>query len=224
MRIVLVTGTSKGLGLELAKHYLNSDCMVIGISRSKVEMKNDNYFHCTTDIMEDSCISELGQFLDALSVKKIDILINNAGTGSYGYRLSEVDPQEVLDQVNLHCIGALRIAKAVQRYLKASVIVNVTSRLGSVYQAERGDFSQREFSYSYRIAKCAQNMLSLCMSNDSELTGNRIISINPGQLKTDSGSEDANVTAADGARAFAKVVDTVESDGVYHAFGEAALY
>ena len=82
----------------------------------------------------------------------------------------------------------------------------------------------REFSYSYRIGKCAQNMLSLCMANDPELSGATVISINPGLLKTASGSNDANHTAEDGAAAIVKLVDTVQNSGIYHAFEEEAVY
>lgn len=224
MQRILITGTSQGLGLELAKYYLRLGATVVGLSRSESRIDDVSYFHCTADITRDSCIIDLQNFVESLAITRIDILINNAGTGSYGFHLSEVDPKEVLAQVNLHCVGALRIAKSIQKYLNKSMIVNVTSRLGSIRQNERGDFSQREFSYSYRIAKCSQNMLTLCMSNDPELSGNKVISINPGLLKTASGSDDAQFTAIDGAREFVKVLDSANLNGIYHAFGEAACY
>ena len=100
----------------------------------------------------------------------------------------------------------------------------MTSRLGSIHQNERGDFVGREVSYGYRIAKCAQNMLSLCMSNDPELADAVIISENPGLLRTDSGSEDANICAAQGAVKLANLIGVTRSSGIYHAFGGEACY
>lgn len=224
MEAVLITGTSKGLGFELARHYLGLGYIVIGISRSRSLVEGANYHHCTADITQESSIGVLRGFVDSLQISKIDILINNAGTGSFGFHISEVDPQEVLNQVNLHCVGALRVVKAVQEYLSSSKVVNVTSRLGSIRQNERGDFSTRDFSYGYRIAKCSQNMLTLCMSNDPELSGTTVISVNSGLLKTASGSNDARYTAVEGAEAFAKIMGAAENGGIYHVFGEEAVY
>ncbi len=224
MKVVIITGTSKGLGFELARYYLGLGDIVIGISRSRSTIEDVSYYHCRIDITENSSVRVLREFVQSLPISKIDILINNAGTGSHGFHFSEVDPQEILDQVNLHCVGALRVAKAVQEYLSCSKIVNITSRLGSIRQNERGDFSSREFSYSYRIAKCSQNMLSLCMSNDPELTAATVISVNPGQLKTASGSSDASCNAIEGAEAIAKLVSATKNGGIYHAFGEEAVY
>lgn len=224
MPTVLITGTSKGLGFELAKYYLGLGDIVIGVSRSASPINESSYHHCQTDITQESSVQTLCEFIGSLSVLKIDLLINSAGVGSHGFQLSQVNPQEVLGQVNLHCVGALRVIKAAHKYLRDSKIVNVTSRLGSIRQNERGDFSNREFSYSYRIAKCAQNMLSLCLANDAELSGTTVISVNPGLLKTASGSDDACHTAGEGAEAFARLVHTVEDDGIYHVFGEEAAY
>ncbi len=129
------------------------------------------------------------------SVESIDVLINNAGHGSSGSRLSKVDPEEVLNQVNLHCVGALRIVKAVQDKLLSSKnpkVVNITSRLGSVQQHLQDDFrGMEEFSYGYRIGKSAQNMLSVCLQSDPDLKDVLVLSVIPGRLLTDSGALDA---------------------------------
>jgi NAD(P)-dependent dehydrogenase (short-subunit alcohol dehydrogenase family) len=224
MQVVLITGTSRGLGLELAKYYLDMGNTLIGISRSGPPIENSRYHHCCVDVTEESSTEVLRKFIDSLSIGKIDILINNAGTGGYGFHFSEVNPTEILNQVNLHCIGALRVTQAAHRYLDHSKVVNVTSRLGSIRQNERGDFTKREFSYSYRIAKCSQNMLSLCMANDPELAGTTVISLNPGLLRTASGSDDASYTAKEGAVKVAEVVSSAGLSGMYHAFGEEAVY
>lgn len=224
MRVVLITGTSKGLGYELAKNYVGSGSLVIGISRHKPAIYEDNYHHFIGDVTNSDIEVDLVQFIDTLMIDRIDIVINNAGTGSYGYHLSDVDPDEVLRQLELHCVGVLRIVKAVRGYISNSKIVNVTSRLSSIAQTQRGDFTGKVFSYSYRIAKCAQNMLSLCLSNGSELLGATVISVNPGLLRTDSGSSDAKHSAEEGALAFMSVVNDANENGIYHAFGDEALY
>ena len=78
----------------------------------------------------------------------------------------------------------------------------------------------RDFSYPYRIAKAAQNMLTVCMQNDNTLSDIVVASINPGLLKTDSGARDAIHSAAEGARRFVATVVEIKENGVYHAFSE----
>jgi len=224
MDVVLITGTSKGLGHALARRYLDMGAIVIGVSRTRPDIQSEHYHHLTASVTDDDLPSRLANFLDACPVAGVDVVINNAGAGRAGIHLSEVDPAEVMNQVNVHCAGALRVLKGVQGYLSKAKIVNVTSRLGSIIQNERGDFKGKGFSYAYRIAKCAQNMLSLCLAGDPELSDLTVISINPGLLMTDSGAPDAVHTADDGAKAFVEVITRATTSGIYHAFGDEALY
>jgi NAD(P)-dependent dehydrogenase (short-subunit alcohol dehydrogenase family) len=221
---ILITGTSKGLGLALANQYLNQGATVVGISRNTPPIESVNYFHLSASVTEIDFHSKLEKYLNDLPIDKIDIVINNAGSAGKGEHLSETNPDDILQQVDLHCIGAFRVVKAARQYLGQSKIVNVTSRLGSITQTVRGDFKERNFSYGYRIAKCAQNMLSLCLAGDSELEGLIVISINPGLLLTACGASDAQHSAEVGAEKFIKVVNDVSKSGIYHAFAEEAFY
>ena len=132
MKTVLITGTSKGLGLELSACFLSSGWRVLGISRQSVTEKNENYSHLPVDITSSSYASSLSKFLTNENIKKIDIVINNAGTGSSGSHISNLSTEEVSHQINLHCIAALNTIQLTQKYFKKSKIVNITSRLGSV--------------------------------------------------------------------------------------------
>lgn len=69
---VFITGTSKGLGWGLAKHYLNIGFNVIGLSRSIPEdlIKNNNYKHITTNLL---CLEKIEQDLNPY----INLIINN---------------------------------------------------------------------------------------------------------------------------------------------------
>lgn len=117
MQVVLITGTSKGLGFELAKNYIQMGFLVIGISRNKSAIIDRRYCHLIGDVTNKNIGSLLIEFIDSLMIEKIDLVINNAGTGSHGCHLSDVDPEEVLAQVNLHCVGVLRVLKAVRKYI-----------------------------------------------------------------------------------------------------------
>jgi len=224
MKSALVTGTSKGLGLELARGLLAHGYRVIGVSRSRSKVEHENYHHLSADITNERYPQDLSEFVERNHFNRIDILVNNAGVRSSGSDIVGVTAEEVMRQFKLHCIGALTTIQVLQPMLEQSKIVNVTSRLGSTRFNQRGDFVGRGFTYGYRIAKAAQNMLSLCLAVDEELTGNVIISIIPGLLRTDSGADDARNSAAEGAKAVLEKILSVNASGVYHAFEDEAAY
>ena len=157
----------------------------------------------------------------------IDVLINNAGCGSSGFKADDIESSELSYQLQLHCVGALRVVQAALPKLHKSVNpkdINITSRLGSVRQHLAGEFTDKKFSYPYRIAKCAQNMLTLCMQGDQSLDDIVIAAINPGLLKTASGSSDAKHTAKEAAKNIISLIQTIENFGVYHAFNDKAHF
>ena len=154
----------------------------------------------------------------------MDQLIKNAGCGSAGARLSQIEVSAMTEQFKLHYGAALVLIQTLRDRLSSAEIVNITSRLGLMVQHQRGDFAGGNFAYAYRIAKAAQNMLSLCLSDDPELAGCRVLSINPRLLQTASGSSDAVYSPAQGARAVLTTIQRAPRSGLYHAFGELAGY
>jgi len=224
MKSALVTGTSKGLGLELARDLLAHGYRVIGVSRSSCKIEHENYQHLAADITDERYPQDLSEFVEHSNFNHIDILVNNAGVGSSGSDIVGVSAEEVMRQFKLHCIGALTTIQVLQPMLEQSKIVNVSSRLGSTKFNQRGDFSGKGFSYGYRIAKAAQNMLSLCLADDERFATSTVISIIPGLVRTDSGADDAKYSAAEGAKAVLEKILLINTSGIYHAFDDEATY
>ncbi len=75
--VMLITGTSKGIGKYLAHYYLNKGYIVIGCSRSACEIENDNYIHIIADISDEVEILNIFKIIRK-DYKRLDVLINNA--------------------------------------------------------------------------------------------------------------------------------------------------
>ena len=79
-KIVLITGTSRGIGKEISLGFLKNGSRVIGLSSGKekktiIKHKKYNHFHCNLENK-----NEIKKFFNKLNkFKKIDILVNNAG-------------------------------------------------------------------------------------------------------------------------------------------------
>lgn len=94
-KLLIVTGASRGLGLELCQRGLTDNFIVIGISRNN-SIKHENYHHLKLDLSDSKKISEkLNQFIIKKNIKNITevILINNAAM---------VTPIDFIEKIHLY--------------------------------------------------------------------------------------------------------------------------
>ncbi len=83
-KIMLITGTRKGIGKYLAEYYLEKGLTIIGCSRRESSIEHRNYKHYELDVADEKAVINMVR-----SVKKefgkIDILLNNAGAASMNH-------------------------------------------------------------------------------------------------------------------------------------------
>lgn len=85
-KVILITGTRKGIGRALAEYYARDGCHVVGCSRSPFEGELPNYRHCCLDVSDE--LSVKGMFSEIRSQEgRLDVLINNAGVASMNHSL-----------------------------------------------------------------------------------------------------------------------------------------
>lgn len=77
MKTAVVTGTSYGIGEEIANNLLNNGFKVYGVSRSKPKISSDNFIWLEADLSNTENINEI---VKRIEEEKIDLLVNNAGT------------------------------------------------------------------------------------------------------------------------------------------------
>ncbi len=220
---LFITGASRGLGLALTKHFILNQWNVFALVRNKkdaINLKKINEAQCFP-ILSDITINNV-QISIQESLKifgNIDVLINNAGIGGNGAILTETTADEVLTLLNVHCLGALRVSQAVLPFMKKDgTIINISSRFGSITKISTGQLDHISCSYSYRIAKAAQNMLTQCMCREFKNSETKICSIHPGRLKTDSASVDADKTPEEAAEVLFEMLKSIEHGKFYSLF------
>jgi len=76
-RVILITGTSRGIGAGLAKHFLEQGAIVEGCSRSDGDISHPNYCHSITDIADEASTLKM---IKAIGKRhgRLDAAINNA--------------------------------------------------------------------------------------------------------------------------------------------------
>ena len=218
---ILVTGGNRGLGLELLKVFAahgHSTATIIRRQHAESTIKAE-IPDCAVFIADITDYEQLVQ-TDIFTEQHVDVLINNAGSASCGVSVTDTDSAEILNQFTVHCLGAFNVVKVLYPSLCRSnhpVILNISSRLGSISRNAGGEFTGKGFSYGYRIAKSAQNMLTQCLSQDLATSGFNICAVHPGRLKTASAAPDACMTATESAkRIFHLVTQTTIKNGEYY--------
>jgi len=126
---VFITGTSRGLGLEIAKNFLEKGWVVYGASRSLgFEIKNNDFYQLNLDLRDEKSIKSIIKKLNGL---KFDLLINNA---SIFHQNKLIDTQDSLirDLISTNILGTILITKALLGSLNLnSKIIFINSVAGS---------------------------------------------------------------------------------------------
>lgn len=85
--VILITGTSKGIGKALSEYYLSKNSIVIGCSRKASTLNHVNYRHYELDVSDEKAVVNMIRATKK-EFGKIDILINNAGMASMNHLLT----------------------------------------------------------------------------------------------------------------------------------------
>ena len=215
---VLITGANRGLGYELVKCFHSNHYQVFPLVRSEeaaidlMAEYNDRCYPIVADVRLDDCKESIQSTIRNFT-DKIDIVINNAGIPGRSRELEKVEPEEISELLNVHCLGVLRVVQAAMAFLQNGDnprIINVSSRLGSLSKMASAEFRNRKFTYSYRVAKAAQNMLTICMDQELSKKGICIRAIHPGVFISGPSSLDGDLEVHEAAGHIFRWIDGME--------------
>jgi NAD(P)-dependent dehydrogenase (short-subunit alcohol dehydrogenase family) len=188
---VLITGASRGIGLEFATRYAEQGWNVIATARSPEDddkllalaAAHENVRTETLDVTDHAGIDTLAEKLRGIA---IDVLINNAGIagGRNTQEFGTVDYSVFNDVMNINVLGPLKVTEAFIEHVAASEqkkVINISSSEGRLSQV-RG--SRQAF---YRASKSALNMVMKNVANNPTIEEKGVIIgiLTPGFVDTD---------------------------------------
>jgi NAD(P)-dependent dehydrogenase (short-subunit alcohol dehydrogenase family) len=192
-RLAVVTGAGRGFGEALAQELSAAGWTVLALVRQPGHAMALDRLPGAQGVIHDVRSDDVSSVVGAVRGRPVDVLINNAAQGAPNQPLGAVDVAGVFNAVDVNAAGPLRIVQALLPHLAAAgdpVIVNISSRLGSLTAQARGDFADLSTSYAYRVSKAAQNMLTISLAQS--LKGRvRCWAVHPGKLATGMGQADA---------------------------------
>ncbi len=129
---IVITGTSRGIGFELAKQFAKADHNVLALSRNTKPLEDFDHPNITVlsvDLSEDISIEKAIDFIRS-NWKQVDILINNAGK-LINKSFTELTSDDFLDVYKVNVFGLVEITKQLIPFLqKGSHVVTISSMGG----------------------------------------------------------------------------------------------
>jgi len=180
-KTALVTGSSRGIGLEFCTQLKQRGFDVIATCRTATPALEALGVELIENV-EVSDPASLQQLVTTLAGRKIDWLINNAGIAG-GLGLNDIDTTAIESfkrMYEVNSLGPLLVTNALIDNLSDGAKVGlVTSRMGSIADNDSGG------SYAYRMSKAALNAAGKSLSIDLKPKGIAIGILHPGWVRTD---------------------------------------
>lgn len=210
-----ITGTNRGIGLEITRQLLEQGQTVFASARNpsaspelgelQKRFPKTLRLHAT-DVGDETSVNAWAASLEGAA---IDVLINNAGMMKHYEGLENFDAANLIEHFNVNTLGALRVTRALLPNLRGSQtrkILHVTSQMGSIHDNSSGG------AYAYRMSKAALNMAAKSMAHD--LAGEKFVIalMHPGWVQTDMGGEGAPVKVEASAKGILEQVAGLSKD------------
>lgn len=201
MRVAVITGAAKGLGLETARQLSESGGHVILTGRDENALAEAaaGVQNAVWRVLDVADAESIATFFDWLEAKygRLDILVNNAARvyGGFEATLSKTDPEVVAEAIANNATSALR---TMQRALPMMArngygrIVNVSSGMGALTDMGSG-------AIPYRTSKTLLNTITILAAREAP-PGIKINAVCPGWVRTDLGGPNATRDVESGAR------------------------
>src|SRR6185437_12609789 len=179
-KTALVTGASAGIGEATARAFMTAGFRVFAGARRLDRMEPLAAAGATLlklDVTDDASMAAAVNTSKS-ATGRIDVLVNNAGYGSYG-ALEDVPLAEARRQFDVNVFGLARLCQLVlpiMRAQKSGKIINVTSIGGKIWEP---------LGAWYHATKFAVEGLSDCLRAEVAEFGIKVVVVEPGSISSE---------------------------------------
>ncbi|XP_064579223.1 C-signal-like isoform X1 [Zonotrichia leucophrys gambelii] len=254
-RTVLLTGSNRGIGLELVKQLLGSPrppAWIFATCRDPdgpraqelrdLASKHPNLVLVKLDVENPSAVTDAAKVVEGkLNGMGLNLLINNAGIYTPTASLDTVDAEDMVRTYKTNAVGPMLMAQAFLPLLKKAAqdskekglscskaaIINISTILGSIkktpdsffhpvisYRCSKAAMGREPGSWSFLLPRddacfltqAALNMLTMCQALTYKEAGILCVALHPGWVKTDMGTQEADLTVDTSVRGLLSVL------------------
>jgi NAD(P)-dependent dehydrogenase (short-subunit alcohol dehydrogenase family) len=182
-RRALITGSSKGIGLAIARSLAAEGCHVQLVARTRADLERaaariKSEFGVEATVHAADLSAGANVKVVAAAARDVDILVNSAGAIPRGTVL-EIDEERWRKAWDLKLFGAINLTREIYRGMcerEHGAIINIAGMAG-----ERPD----AYYIAGSVANAALIMFSRSLGGDSIRHGVRVLVVNPGPVETD---------------------------------------
>jgi len=176
-KVIIITGTRKGLGLSLSNFFLEQGDIVFGCSRRPSSLLHENYTHFLIDVSDEIAVIAMIRNIYKKH-RRIDILINNAGIASMNHFL--LTPYTISRRImNTNFFGTMLLCREVAKYMikqKNGRIINYSTVAVPL---------NLEGELVYSSSKAAVEQLTRVLAAEIGNSGVTVNAIGPTPISTD---------------------------------------
>lgn len=175
--VVLITGSSRGIGRFLVEHFLQRGTLVEGCARSPIDWELPGYTHHQVDVSNEGQVKAM---LSAIQRRhgRLDIAINNAGIAAMNHAL--LTPAETASRIlNINVLGSFLVCREAAKLMRRrnyGRIVNFSTIAVPL---------RLEGEALYAAAKSAVEMLTRVLAREFAPFGITVNAIGPTPIETD---------------------------------------
>jgi len=225
---ILITGSNRGIGLELTEQFAADGWTVIACCRNPadagaLQALSNRYPAIELHALEVTDYEQMASLSAQLRDRSIDILLSNAGIyGPRGANFGGVEAAAWLEVFEINSIAPLMLVQAFVDQVAASrqkLVAVISSKMGSI--ADNGSGG----SYIYRSSKTAVNQVVKNLSIDLAGRGISTISLHPGWVQTEMGGANAETSVGDSAAGLKAILQGAgpEQNGQFLEFNGAPI-
>lgn len=216
-KMVLVTGANRGIGKSIVEEFLHEGALKVYAGARNLETLSalvSEYSDRITPINID--LNKPETILNAANIAKdVEIVINNAGILKIADPLTQEAIQLMQQEMEVNVYGLMRMAQAFAPVLK--------SNGGGVFVQLNSVASLKNFANfaTYSASKAASYSITQGLRDVLKEQGTQVISVHPGPIATDMGSEAGLDEIAEPAVVVPQAIIKAIAESSFHAYPDA---